>query len=268
MQVAAVHEVSPKIAEIVKACIDSQKVGLLQWADTNHKGSQFTYHAKYLDNGDGAATIRAFDILPPDVAQRCKREAPSSYSLFRAGEKIDRAGTALSCSMRPGDEITITLSVNRGSAGDPPVIYLERASLADSDLATEISSAFKVFANDNSIAHPNGTGWLNTGIMVQAGTELQAKATGRACVIDDSCSDADGGPQDNWKCGSNEITCGALYAKIGEKGHQFILGKDFPKRRMTEAGILYLGYGDVDWANNTGNFDVTITTSDPKKPQK
>jgi len=109
-----------------------------------------------------------------------------------------------------------------------------------------LTCTYKVDAKEYSTARQ----YLDTGMMITAGSTLVIKASGTACFDEDH--DHCGGPD-----GHPEFVDTDLVGKIGDGG-MFHIGSDFSKT-VSEGGRLYLGYHDNDFLNNSGYFEVKVT---------
>jgi len=118
---------------------------------------------------------------------------------------------------------------------------------------------FRVDAKENSIAKQ----WLSTDLVIANGVNLRIRASGTAWLIAGDPTQAggpNGGQSNNPQCGDEGIICGALYAKVGtNEAGRFFVGELFDGN-IAQGGVLYLGYADIDWANNAGGFDVLVDT--------
>ncbi|MGA1842466.1 MAG: LamG-like jellyroll fold domain-containing protein [bacterium] len=135
-----------------------------------------------------------------------------------------------------------------------PNIYptaIEYTDNKDNDCDGMIDEIY-VDAYKNSTANQ----WLDTGIDLSIGTELNITAAGTACHGDINyyCF----GPNGNDSLGIL-FGFGSLVGKIGN-GDIFFIGTSYHEV-LDSSGRLYLGYYDSDYSNNTGGFEVAVNIS-------
>jgi hypothetical protein len=254
-----IRTISPALMDVVKHCIDSQQSGFSNWIETSQDRTTFSYMARYRPNGSEQATVKSFDILPHTVKQACEHE--SSFQNFNSGREINSATVALSCPVTPETTVTVTLVTDKG--GHP--VTLDGLAQEDKDHPEK----YTVDARANSTANQ----WFNTGQEFPVGTELTITATGHACLdVSGGCSGPEGSELFYGGCKDIGMKCGALYGKIGDSGTPFFVGSSY-HARTTSAGILFLGYADVNWDTNIGSYTVYVTAkpseaSSPKPNKK
>ena len=248
-----IRTISPRIMDVVKYCIDSQQTGLFAWIETSKDRKTFTFVARYKPIGNEVAQVESFDILPPGTKQACRRQ--QGFHRFENGKPIGNAGVLLSCPVSPKTTVTVTLSTNKG--GSP--VTLDGLEKADENRPEK----YVVDASAHSIAHA----WMDTGQNLSIGTDLVITAIGHACLGSTfvGCSGPDGSDESFGLCPTQGIKCGALCAKIGSGGTPFFVGSTY-HARTTQAGILYLGYADINYETNTGSYSVLVTATPPKSP--
>jgi hypothetical protein len=255
-----IRSINSQLMGVVKLCLDNQQTGFMAWIQTSEDRTTFSYFARYRPNGDEKAKIRAFDIVPSSVKQACSHT--NAFRLFRVGNRVGNAGITMTCPVDPPTTVTITLNADKngpngnnfsatldGVRPDPPV---------PPPPPTPVTSTFRVDAAGYSTAHQ----WLDTGLVFVANTKLQITASGQACLVAgqaNSCSGPNGVPNANPQCAALGIVCGALFAHIGNQ-QPFFVGSNF-SQVTAQSGSLYLGYADIDFANNSGGFDVTVTVT-------
>lgn len=104
----------------------------------------------------------------------------------------------------------------------------------------------------SAFEHSTAKQYLDTGLNIKQGEHLVITATGIACCDTDPtvcCSGPDGHPA---------FDDTDLVGRIGN-GDMFHIGASFQKEiSENDAGRLYLGYHDADYANNSGFFDVIV----------
>jgi hypothetical protein len=254
----AIRSISPALMGLVKHCLDTQQTGFMAWIETSQDRKTFSYFARYRPNGNEKARIEAFDITPVEVERTCRRKHPTTFRLFQVGRLIGNAPLALTCSVNPGTTVTITLVADK--AGPDGTRFVRTLDGVNPE-PEHYEGQYEVYADGYSTANK----WLSTGLILPARSRLTITATGRACLAagnPGSCSGPTGLPSANPGCAALGITCGALYGKIGINGSPFFIG---PSLRITtsEAGNLFLGYGDINFADNTGSFTVHVAADAP-----
>ena len=112
-----------------------------------------------------------------------------------------------------------------------------------------LTCTYRVNGYDHSIARQ----YLDTGIVLKKGENINIEATGTVCF---------GGSDKNFCNGPNGHPDFAdntdLVGKIGN-GEMFHIGTSFRKAISNGTGKLYLGFNDTDYENNSGYFDIIVT---------
>lgn len=123
----------------------------------------------------------------------------------------------------------------------------------------EKNNSFKIFANRYITGNKDG-GWLNTGILVKKGEQLQLETVGEVILesISGSKFTADGGINDAPAPVDKNVVYGNLVLKIGEKG-KMIKGGEKMNFISNKTGIIYLSIYEIVYnLNNSGYFDVNV----------
>jgi hypothetical protein len=257
----AVRSVSPTLMSVVRHCLDVQAFGFAAWIATSADRKTFTYFARYRPLGTEQAKIRSFEISPRSIATKCKAEFPQNIRLFEAGKKIGNPTVPLTCSLDdPKTTVTVTIAVDKASTDDS---NFARTLEGVEPVPTHFEEDYTVDAAGYSIAHQ----WLSTGLILPSATTLKITAAGSACLVASdptSCAGPAGLPNAHPACAEAGIVCGALYGRIGTDGPKFLIG---PTLTVTTAagnpGVLFLGYGDIDYLNNRGSFTVHVSADIP-----
>jgi len=251
-----IRAISPSLMSVVKSCLDNQRTGFAAWIETSKDRSTFSYFARYRPNGDEKAKILGFDITPGEAKTACRRA--STYGLFGVGKKIGNAPRVLTCTIDPKTTVTVTLVADKGGPDEGSFVRTLDGVRSES---RQFDGDYTLDAAGYSTARQ----WLDTGLILAPGTQLNITATGRACLAAEnprSCSGPEGVPNANPACASMGIVCGAIYAKIGMNGETFFVGPSLSKT-VTASGSLFLGYGDINYLDNTGGFQVHVRATVP-----
>ena len=122
---------------------------------------------------------------------------------------------------------------------------------AERETGTRESLRKSVTVSGNSLAQ---RGFKGTGIRVQAGDKIVLKAEGSIVLTPwgtNAQSSPDGMPNYGWYV-ANQIPCGSLVGRIGEKGQVMKLGSSITFVAKT-AGVFQLAIGMPDGQSGEGN---------------
>jgi hypothetical protein len=254
----SIRSISPALMSVVNHCLDTQQFGFITWVATSADRRTFSYFARYRPTGNEKATIRAFDISPTSVGTQCKTEHPQTFGLFAVGRKIGNAPVPLTCTVDPKTTVTVTLASDKAG---PDGLSFARTLEGVEPIPIHADQSYQVSAAGYSTAHQ----WLSTGLILPARTQLHITVSGRACLDatnPNSCSGPEGIANANPACAALGIVCGALYGKIGANGTVFFIGAELTTT-TTDAGNLFLGYGDINYQDNTGSFTARVVADVP-----
>jgi hypothetical protein len=133
----------------------------------------------------------------------------------------------------------------------PLKIALGEIARAERETATRDSLRKSLTVSGNSVAQ---RGFKSTGIRVQAGDKIVLKAEGNIVLTpwgSNAQSSPDGMPNYGWYV-ANQIPCGALVGRIGEKGQVMKLGRTMTFVAKT-TGVIQLAIGIPDGQAGEGN---------------
>jgi len=112
-----------------------------------------------------------------------------------------------------------------------------------------------------AITVPGNQPWTDSGIAVARGERLQFGGSGDISVGTNLSSGVGGNPAATLRTGRYQVAnapVGALIGRVGN-GRPFLIGGNTQAITMTAGGQLMLGVNDDNFADNTGNYSVTIT---------
>lgn len=159
----------------------------------------------------------------------------------------------------------ITLSADYGN------IQIERNDIARIDVkivAQGIASknTFKLFANQH-ISGKKEDGWLNTGILVKKGDQINMKANGQIVLasLSGNMYSPDGGVNGSVGTEGSKPNYGQVVFKIGQNGQELKAGDSFTAYAY-QTGILYLAiFESVFNTANSGYYTVDLKVIEEKK---
>ena len=254
----AIRSVSPALMSVVRSCLETQQSGFAGWIETSRDRKTFTYKARYRPLGNERVQIDSFDIQPVAVRQSCSVTA--AFPLFQKPHRVTAGAQALTCTVDPKTTVTVTLNLKDGGGGEATLDGLEPDAVVVDTRPRHVQDTYTVAASGYSTARQ----WLETGLVLPAGTKLTITASGTACLGPGVCQDANGRANAHPQCAARGITCGALFGKIGRDGSPFFIGKGPFNRTLTaESGSLFLGYADIDFENNSGELMVVVQADEP-----
>lgn len=109
--------------------------------------------------------------------------------------------------------------------------------------------------------------WTDTGIMLSAGDTLRIEASGVVHLSRNARDSADPAGS-RTRLSPNAVfpdrPAGGLIARIG-RGHPIYVGARQQTIRVTQNGRLFLGVNDDHTADNSGQFEVRIAVSSPRR---
>jgi len=245
--VQTIRSVSPQITAMVKQCLKNQEHGFSAWLTPSADLKTVTFNARYKPMGRESAKIRAFDVHPAGVSASCGRS--TAFKLLRVNQTIGSESVSLTCSRSPKQTTTFTINTDKGAA-----------TIALDGVKESLAGTPHLFSLDAN-AYSTARQFLDTGINVPAGAHVKILVEGTACEGVGLCFDADGNPGIDPNCTAKGIKCGAAYARFGTNGTMFAIGKKYESEVI--GGILFLGYGDTNYLDNSGTLAVKIWITNP-----
>lgn len=125
------------------------------------------------------------------------------------------------------------------------------------------SSDFEVIVDATKYAHR--TNWMDSGVSIEAGTGLSLTASGEVDLLPgNGGGEFISGPEGNFNVGGRQPgnqQPGQLFAKIGENGQAFFVGRQFTGTR-SEEGKIYFRIVPGPWGNQPcqGSYKIKIST--------
>ncbi len=124
---------------------------------------------------------------------------------------------------------------------------------------TQDYNKFRRGKKSKRITLPAKTNWLDTGIDLRVGQEILFEVQGSILISPEIRVFADGEIEPRLNQGKQMPSqpSGALIARIGN-GPPFYVGDDKAPFPIGERGRLHIGINDFNFADNSGEFTVTI----------
>jgi len=159
----------------------------------------------------------------------------------------------------------ITLSTDYGN------IQIERNDIARLDVKIVTQgiankNTFKLFANQH-ISGKKEDGWLNTGILVKKGDQINIRADGQIVLasLSGNIYFPDGGVNGSVGAEGSKPSYGQVVFKIGQNGEELKAGDSYTAF-ANQTGIIYLAiFESVFNTANSGYYTIDLNVTEEKK---
>jgi hypothetical protein len=183
--------------------------------------------------------------------------------MLRSGEQIE--GNLYDISGKAPLKITIDTASGRRDLNSSEIgrIYLSQGS--GSAVATSGGSTAATPGTPGSITVPGNQQWVATGLTVRRSERIGFNVQGEIQFTPNDRAGSAGSLNQRRVPGAplpNELA-GALIGRIGN-GQPFAIGNQ-TSIPMPDSGPLYLGINDDNLADNSGQFNVTLTRATPRR---